>query len=353
MKPSLLPLFASLLSATSLLAQDPGHQPTAPEPTQPPQPPQPPPHLSGPGERGPHQQALPPADAPRPQQRRRPNIPQPAPAISPRAIANIEQMARAKEAEGHPDEAMELRQLIGSLRSPQGQRPNLRPQPSQPFPAVPNAHGMTTPARPNADVHQQLQSLQRQLMALRNELNALRHQPAQPPAPHAAPLHSPDTLKRIAKARLEALHGPLADKGGSIQDQIKSAIRDLLEKRLSDPGKPKKLKELRKDSPDVKKQRKSKEKPESKDAPKQDAPKEPEADSHKKDADHHEGDHAEHKASDDHKEAPKDAEPKHDAAADHDDDDHEDADDHDEDEADDDDHKEEHKGGEKEEPKEG
>ena len=307
MKPSLLPLFASLLSATSLLAQDPGHHPTAPEP---PQPPQPPPHLSGPGERAPHQQALPPADAPRPQQRRRPNAPQPAPAISPRAISNIEQMARAKEAEGHPDEAMELRQLIGSLRSPQGRRPNLRPQPPQPSPAGPNGPGMTAPSRPNADFHQKLESLQHQLMALRNELNALRHQTA----PHAAPPHSPETLKRIAKARLENPRGPLADKDGS-------AIRKLLEKRLSELGKPKKLKELRKDSPDVKEQRKSKKKAEPKDAPKHDAPKEPEADSHKKDADHKEADH--HK-DDDHKEEPK-------------------ADNHD------DDHKEEHKGGEKEE----
>jgi hypothetical protein len=219
-------------------------------------------------------------------------------------------MARAKEAEGHPDEAMELRQLIGSLRSPQGRRPNLRPQPPQPSPAGPNGPGMTAPSRPNADFHQKLESLQHQLMALRNELNALRHQTA----PHAAPPHSPETLKRIAKARLENPRGPLADKDGS-------AIRKLLEKRLSELGKPKKLKELRKDSPDVKEQRKSKKKAEPKDAPKHDAPKEPEADSHKKDADHKEADH--HK-DDDHKEEPK-------------------ADNHD------DDHKEEHRGGEKEE----
>ena len=340
MKPSLIPLFASLLSAASLHAQDPGAPPPPgiPAPANAPQPPQPP-QLSGPGERGPHQLDLPPGHPPRPQQLRRPNAPQPqgpgfrrpnapqpAPAISPRAIANIEQMARAKEAEGHPDEAMELRQLIGSLRSPQGPRQaNRPPQPSQPFPAVPNAHGMTAPARPNADIHQKLQSFQHQLMALRNELNALRHQTAQPPAPHTAPLplHSSETLKRIAKARLEAPHGPPATNDGSLKDQIKTAVRDLLEKRFADLRAPKKLKELRKDSPDVKKQRKSKEKPESKDAPKHDAPKDPEADSHKKDDDHKE----------DHKEEPK-AEHK----------------DHDDDRKDD--HKEEHKGGEKEEPKE-
>jgi hypothetical protein len=221
-------------------------------------------------------------------------------------------MARAKEAEGHPDEAMELRQLIGSLRSPQGPRQANRPQPSQPFPAVPNAHGMTTPARPNADIHQKLQSFQHQLMALRNELNALRHQPA----PHAAPLHSPETLKRIAKARLEAPHGPPADKDGSLKDQIKTAVRDLLENRLANTGKPKKLKELRKDSPDVAAQRKSKKKAEPKDAPKHDAPPESPADPHKTD-----GEHKDHEDSDDHKEH--------------------------------DDHKEEHKGGEKEEHKEG
>ena len=294
MKPSLLPLLASLLSATSLLAQD---------PSQPPHPPQ----LPSPGERAPHQPD-------RPQQRRRPNAPQPTPAISPRAIASIEQIARTKEAEGHPDEAMELRQLIGSLRSHQGPRPNLRTQQPQPSPAAPNAHGMTAPTRPNADVHQKLESLQHQLMALRNELNALRHQTA----PHAAPPHSPETLKRIAKARPENPRGPLADKDGSIKEQIKAAVRDLLANRFASPAKPKKLKELRKESPDVKEQRKSRKKPESKDAPKHDAPRKPEADSHKND------DHKE-----EHKEEPK---------ADH----HKD-----------DDHKEEHKGGEKEEHKEG
>ena len=312
MKPSLLPLFASLLSAASLLAQD------AP----PPQPPHPPQPLSGTGERSPHQLDLPPGDAPRPQQRRRPNAPQPTPAVSPRAIANIEQMARAKEAEGHPDEAMELRQLIGSLHSPQGPRQANRPQPSQPFPAVPNGPGLTAPSRPDAAVHQQLQSLQRQLMILRNEVNTLRHQPSKPPVPHADPHHSPETLKRIAKAHPPIPHSPPADKDGSIKEQIKAAVRDLLENRLANTGKPKKLKELRKDSPDVAAQRKSKKKPESKDAPKHDAPPESPADPHKKDA--------EHKEHDDHGDKPK-------------------ADDHKEH----DDHKEEHKGGEKEEHKEG
>jgi hypothetical protein len=200
-------------------------------------------------------------------------------------------MARAKEAEGHPDEAMELRQLIGSLHSPQGPRQANRPQPSQPFPAVPNGPGLTAPSRPDAAVHQQLQSLQRQLMILRNEVNALRHQPSKPPVPHT-------------------------DKDGSIKEQIKAAVRDLLENRLANTGKPKKLKELRKDSPDVAAQRKSKKKAEPKDAPKHDAPPESPADPHKTD-----GEHKDHEDSDDHKEH--------------------------------DDHKEEHKGGEKEEHKEG